>query len=420
MSVEEFPRMKRLPPYVFATVNALKMEARRRGEDIIDLGMGNPDQATPPHIVAKLIEAAQKGTNHRYSASRGITKLRVAISDWYKRRYDVDICPETEAIATIGAKEGLSHLVLATVMPGDVVLVPNPTYPIHAASVVISGGQLVSIPLAHDRDFFEDLVQITELIRPRPRMLIISFPHNPTTMCVDIGFFEQVVDFAKRHDMFVVHDFAYADLVFDGYKAPSFLQVKGAKDGGVELFSLSKSYNMPGWRMGFVVGNKRLVHALTRIKSYLDYGVFQPIQIASIIALNGPYDCVEEIVALYKERRDALCRGLNSIPWRVEPPQGTMFVWARIPGKFRRHMKSFLFSILCIREAKTAVSPGRGFGEWGDDYVRFALVENVHRTNQAIRGFRRMLKMPEEEIKARAKEMEKEFAQELALFAVER
>uniref|UniRef100_A0A7C3Z0X0 Aminotransferase n=1 Tax=Desulfobacca acetoxidans TaxID=60893 RepID=A0A7C3Z0X0_9BACT len=418
--MEEFPRMKRLPPYVFATVNALKMEARRRGEDIIDLGMGNPDQATPPHIVAKLIEAAQKGTNHRYSASRGITKLRVAISDWYKRRYDVDICPETEAIATIGAKEGLSHLVLATVMPGDVVLVPNPTYPIHAASVVISGGQLVSIPLAHDRDFFEDLVQITELIRPRPRMLIISFPHNPTTMCVDIGFFEQVVDFAKRHDMFVVHDFAYADLVFDGYKAPSFLQVKGAKDGGVELFSLSKSYNMPGWRMGFVVGNKRLVHALTRIKSYLDYGVFQPIQIASIIALNGPYDCVEEIVALYKERRDALCRGLNSIPWRVEPPQGTMFVWARIPGKFRRHMKSFLFSILCIREAKTAVSPGRGFGEWGDDYVRFALVENVHRTNQAIRGFRRMLKMPEEEIKARAKEMEKEFAQELALFAVER
>jgi alanine-synthesizing transaminase len=332
----------------------------------------------------------------------------------------VDICPETEAIATIGAKEGLSHLVLATVMPGDVVLVPNPTYPIHAASVVISGGQLVSIPLAHDRDFFEDLVQITELIRPRPRMLIISFPHNPTTMCVDIGFFEQVVDFAKRHDMFVVHDFAYADLVFDGYKAPSFLQVKGAKDVGVELFSLSKSYNMPGWRMGFVVGNKRLVHALTRIKSYLDYGVFQPIQIASIIALNGPYDCVEEIVALYKERRDALCRGLNSIPWRVEPPKGTMFVWARIPGKFRRHMKSFLFSILCIREAKTAVSPGRGFGEWGDDYVRFALVENVHRTNQAIRGFRRMLKMPEEEIKARAKEMEKEFAQELALFAVER
>ncbi|MEJ2069351.1 MAG: aminotransferase class I/II-fold pyridoxal phosphate-dependent enzyme [Syntrophobacterales bacterium] len=420
MSVEEFPRMKRLPPYVFATVNALKMEARRRGEDIIDLGMGNPDQATPPHIVAKLVEAAQKGTNHRYSASKGITKLRHAISDWYKRRFDVDICPETEAIATIGAKEGLSHLVLATIRAGDVVLVPNPTYPIHAASVVISGGQLVSVPLAHDRDFFEDLVQITELIRPRPSMLVISFPHNPTTMCVDMEFFERIVKFAKRHQIYVVHDFAYADLVFDDYKAPSFLQVPGAKDIGVELFSLSKSYNMPGWRMGFVVGNKRLVHALTRIKSYLDYGVFQPIQIASIIALNGPYDCVEGIVSLYKERRDALCRGLNNIPWRVDPPKGTMFVWVRIPGKFRRHMKSLLFSILCIREAKTAVSPGRGFGEWGDDYVRFALVENVHRTNQAIRGLRKMLKMPEDEIKLKAEEMEQEFAQELALFAVER
>jgi alanine-synthesizing transaminase len=332
----------------------------------------------------------------------------------------VNICPETEAIATIGAKEGLSHLVLATIRPGDVVLVPNPTYPIHAASVVISGGQLVSVPLAHDRDFFEDLVQITELIRPRPLMLVISFPHNPTTMCVDVEFFERIVKFAKRHEMFVVHDFAYADLVFDDYKAPSFLQVPGAKDVGVELFSLSKSYNMPGWRMGFVVGNKRLVHALTRIKSYLDYGVFQPIQIASIIALNGPYDCVEEIVGLYKERRDALCRGLNNIPWRVEPPKGTMFVWVKIPGKFRRHMKSFLFSILCIREAKTAVSPGRGFGEWGDDYVRFALVENVHRTNQAIRGLRKMLKMPEDEIKLKAEAMEQEFAKELALFAVER
>lgn len=418
--MEEFPRMKRLPPYVFATVNALKMEARRRGEDIIDLGMGNPDMGTPPHIVAKLIEAAGKPSNHRYSASKGITKLRVAISDWYKRRFNVDIDPETEAIATIGAKEGLSHLVLATVMPGDVVLVPNPTYPIHAASVVIAGGQLVSVPLTHERDFLADLVQITELIRPRPKMLIISFPHNPTTMCVELDFFREIVDFAKRHDMYVIHDFAYADLVFDGYRAPSFLEVPGAKDVGVELFSLSKSYNMPGWRMGFVVGNKRLVHALTRIKSYLDYGTFQPIQIASIIALNGPYDCVEEIVATYKERRDALCRGLNSIPWRVEPPKGTMFVWAKIPRKFRNHMKSFLFSILCIREAKVAVSPGRGFGEFGDDYVRFALVENVHRTNQAVRGFRKMLKMPEDQIKAVAEAMEREFAKELALFSVER
>lgn len=418
--MEEFPRMKRLPPYVFATVNALKMEARRRGEDIIDLGMGNPDMGTPPHIVAKLIEAAGKPSNHRYSASKGITKLRVAISDWYKRRFNVDLDPETEAIATIGAKEGLSHLVLATVMPGDVVLVPNPTYPIHAASVVIAGGQLVSVPLTHERDFLADLVQITELIRPRPKMLIISFPHNPTTMCVELDFFREIVDFAKRHDMYVIHDFAYADLVFDGYRAPSFLEVPGAKDVGVELFSLSKSYNMPGWRVGFVVGNKRLVHALTRIKSYLDYGTFQPIQIASIIALNGPYDCVEEIVATYKERRDALCRGLNSIPWRVEPPKGTMFVWAKIPRKFRNHMKSFLFSILCIREAKVAVSPGRGFGEFGDDYVRFALVENVHRTNQAVRGFRKMLKMPEDQIKAVAEAMEREFAKELALFSVER
>jgi alanine-synthesizing transaminase len=399
MAIEEFPRMKRLPPYVFATVNALKMMARRRGEDIIDLGMGNPDMPTPPHIVDKLIEAAGKASNHRYSASRGITKLRVAIADWYKRRFDVDIDPETEAIATIGAKEGLSHLVLATVEPGDVVLVPNPTYPIHAASVVISGGQLVSIPLSHDRDFFEDLANITQLIRPRPKMLIISFPHNPTTKCVDLEFFKRIVEYAHKYEALIIHDFAYADLVFDGYVAPSFLQVPGAKEVGVELFSLSKSYNMPGWRMGFVVGNQRLVHALTRIKSYLDYGVFQPIQIASIIALNGPYDCVQQIVATYKERRDALCRGLTNIGWRVDPPKGTMFVWVRIPRKFR-HLGSINFSLMLIEEAKVAVAPGLGFGEWGDEYVRFALVENVHRTNQAIRGLRKVLRFSPEEIEA--------------------
>ena len=397
MAIEEFPRMKRLPPYVFATVNALKMMARRRGEDIIDLGMGNPDMPTPPHIVEKLVEAAGKAANHRYSASRGITKLRVAISDWYKRRFDVDIDPETEAIATIGAKEGLSHLVLATVESGDVVLVPNPTYTIHAASVVISGGQLVSIPLTHDRDFFEDLYNITELIRPRPKMLIISFPHNHTTRCVDLEFFKKIVDYANKYGVYIIHDFAYADLVFDGYQAPSFLEVPGAKEVGVELFSLSKSYNMPGWRMGFVVGNQRLVHALTRIKSYLDYGVFQPIQIASIIALNGPYDCVEQIVSVYKERRDALCRGLHNVGWRVEPPKGTMFVWARIPRKFR-HLGSINFSMMLIEEAKAAVAPGLGFGEFGDEYVRFALVENVHRTNQAIRGFRKVMRMTPEEI----------------------
>jgi alanine-synthesizing transaminase len=401
--IEEFPRMKRLPEYVFAKVNKFKMAARHRGEDIVDLGMGNPDLPTPPHIVAKLMEAAGKGANHRYSASKGITKLRVAISDWYKRRFDVDIDPEDEAIATIGAKEGLSHLVLATVEPGDVVLVPNPTYPIHAASVTIAGGQLVSIPLTHDRDFFADLAHITELIRPRPKMLIISFPHNPTTMCVDLAFFERLVKYAQQHEMYIIHDFAYADLVFDGYVAPSFLQVPGAKEVGVELFSLSKSYNMPGWRMGFVVGNRRLIHALTRIKSYLDYGVFQPIQIASIIALNGPYDCVQEIVATYKERRDALCRGLHNIGWRVEPPKGTMFVWARIPRKFR-HLGSLKFTMMLIDEAKVAVSPGKGFGEFGDEYVRFALVENVHRTNQAIRGFRKVLRLTPQEIDEKAKQ----------------
>ena len=395
--MEEFPRIKRLPTYVFVKVNSLKMQERRQGADIIDFGMGNPDQPTPPHIVAKLIEAAGKGANHRYSASRGITNLRVAIADWYKRRYQVDIDPETEAIATIGAKEGLSHLVLATVEPGDVVLVPNPTYPIHYASVIIAGGQRVSVPLAHERDFFEDLEKITQLILPRPMMLIISFPHNPTTMCVDLEFFRRIVDYAHKYKVLIVHDFAYADLVFDGYVAPSFLQVPGAKEVGVELFSLSKSYNMPGWRMGFVVGNKRLIHALARIKSYLDYGVFQPIQIASIIALNGPYDCVEEIVALYKERRDALCRGLHHVGWRVEPPKGTMFVWARIPRKFR-HLGSLLFTLLLIKEARVAVSPGAGFGELGDEYVRFALVENVHRTNQAIRGFRQVLKKSLDEL----------------------
>jgi alanine-synthesizing transaminase len=395
--MEDFPRMKRLPPYVFAEVNAIKMEARRRGEDIIDLGMGNPDMPTPPHIVDKLMEAAGKGANHRYSASKGITKLRVAISDWYKRRFNVDIHPEKEAIATIGAKEGLSHLVLATVRPGDVVLVPNPTYPIHSASVVIAGGNLVSIPLTPGRDFFDDLTRITEYIRPRPHMLIISFPHNPTTMVVDLDFFRRVVDYAKKNEVFVIHDFAYADLVFDDYKAPSFLQAPGAKDVGVELFSLSKSYNMPGWRVGFAVGNQRLIYALTRIKSYLDYGVFQPIQIASIIALNGPYDCVEQIVATYKERRDALCRGLHNVGWRVEPPKGTMFVWTRIPKRFR-HLGSIEFAKMLIREAKVAVSPGIGFGEFGDDHVRFALVENVHRTNQAIRGFRRVMRMSAEEL----------------------
>ena len=388
--MREFMRMSRLPPYVFATVNELKVKARHRGEDIIDLGMGNPDIPTPRHIVDKLIEAAEKGHNHRYSASMGITKLRRAICDLYKRRFDVDLDPDEEAIVTIGVKEGLSNLVLATINPGDVVFAPNPTYPIHPYSAIIAGGDLRSIPIGPDRDFFEDLLAAAKQTWPNPKMLIISYPHNPTTSVVDIGFFEKIVDFCKEHDMIVIHDFAYADLVFDGYKPPSFLQVPGAKDIGVEFFSLSKSYSMPGWRVGFCVGNPDLVGALRRIKSYLDYGVFQPIQIASIIALNGPYDCVKEIVDTYRERRDVLVDGLNRVGWSIEKPKATMFVWAQIPEKFA-DMGSVTFSKMLIEKAKVAVSPGIGFGEYGDNYVRFALVENPHRIKHGIRGIRRIL-----------------------------
>ena len=388
--MQEFRRMSRLPPYVFSIVNELKMDLRRKGEDIIDMGMGNPDIPTPKHIVDKLVEAAQKGQNHRYSASAGITKLRHAISEWYRRRYDVEIDPDTEAIATIGAKEGLSHLVLALISPGDVVFSPNPTYPIHPYSVIIAGGDLRSIPIGPDRDFFEDLLNATKQTWPSPKMLIISYPHNPTTAVVDLAFFEKIVDFCREHDMMVVHDFAYADLVFDGYEPPSFLQVPGAKDIGVEFFSLSKSYSMPGWRVGFCVGNPEIVSALRRIKSYLDYGMFQPIQIASIIALNGPQDCVQEIVDVYRQRRDALVNGLNRAGWPVDSPKGTMFLWARIPEAYQK-MGSVEFSKMLIREAKVAVSPGIGFGEYGDDSVRFALVENPQRVNQAIRGIRQAL-----------------------------
>ncbi|HOP48744.1 MAG TPA: aminotransferase class I/II-fold pyridoxal phosphate-dependent enzyme [Desulfobacteraceae bacterium] len=388
--MKEFTRMTRLPPYVFATVNKIKMDARHRGEDIIDLGMGNPDIPTPKHIVDKLVEAAQKGHNHRYSASMGITKLRQAISDWYKRRFGVYLDPDEEVIATMGAKEGLAHLVLATISPGDVVFAPNPTYPIHPYSVIIAGGDLRSIPIGKDRDFFEDLLSATKQTWPSPKMLIISYPHNPTTAVVGREFFEKIVAFCREHDMIVIHDFAYADLVFDGYNPPSFLEIPGAKDIGVELFSLSKSYSMPGWRVGFCVGNPILVAALKRIKSYLDYGMFQPIQIASIIALNGPYDCVKEIVETYRDRRDALVDGLNRIGWRIEKPKATMFVWARIPEQFRE-MGSIEFSKMLIEKAKVAVSPGIGFGEYGDDYVRFALVENPHRIKQGIRGIKSIM-----------------------------
>jgi len=386
----QFARLDRLPPYVFATVNNIKMEARRAGEDIIDLGMGNPDLGTPDHIVAKLVEASQKQHNHRYSASMGITKLRMAISDWYKRRFDVFIDPDSEAIVTIGVKEGISHLVLVTIRPGDVVFTPNPTYPIHPYSAIIAGGDVRGIPMGPDRDFFENLVNATKQTWPRPKILIISFPHNPTTEVVDLNFFNKIVDYAKENDIMIIHDFAYADLVFDGYKAPSFLQAKGAKDVGVEFFSLSKSYSMPGWRVGFCVGNKEIVGALRRIKSYLDYGIFQPIQIASIIALNGPQDCVKDILQTYKERRDALINGLRRIDWKIEKPKGTMFVWAKIPEKYI-HMGSVEFSKFLIKEAQVAVSPGLGFGEYGDDYVRFALIENKMRINQAVRGIRKIM-----------------------------
>lgn len=385
-----FHRVKRLPPYVFAIVNELKQEARRRGEDIVDLGMGNPDLPTPKHIVQKVIEATRNPRNHRYSASRGIAKLRLAICDWYRRRYDVELDPEREAIVTMGAKEGLAHLALAIVGPGDVVFSPNPTYPIHPYSVIIAGGDVRSIPMSPERDFFEDLTTATKLTWPQPKMLIISFPHNPTTRVVEQDFFQKVVDFAKEHGIIVIHDFAYADLCFDGYQAPSFMQAKGAKEVGVEFFSLSKSYSMAGWRVGFAVGNPDLIHALARIKSYLDYGIFQPIQIAAIIALNGEQDCVGEIVRTYEKRRDTLVNGLARAGWHIEKPKGTMFVWARIPEPYRA-MGSLEFSKLLLEKAKVAVSPGIGFGEYGDEYVRFALVENQHRINQAVRGIRKVL-----------------------------
>jgi alanine-synthesizing transaminase len=352
--------------------------------------MGNPDIGTPDHIVDKLVEAARKPQNHRYSASMGITKLRHAISAWYQRRYDVEIDPDEEAIVTIGVKEGMSHLVLVTIRPGDVVMTPNPTYPIHPYSAIIAGGDVRGVPLGPGKDFFENLIQATKQSWPRPKLLILSFPHNPTTEVVDLDFFQKVVDYAHAYDMMVIHDFAYADLTFDDYRAPSILQAKGAKEVAVEFFSMSKSYSMAGWRVGFCVGNRDTIFALRRIKSYLDYGIFQPIQISAIIALNGPQDCVAEIRETYRSRRDTLITGLNRSGWEVESPKGTMFVWAKIPEQYRQ-MGSVEFSKLLIKEAQVAVSPGLGFGEYGDDFVRFALIENNMRTNQAIRGIRKVL-----------------------------
>jgi alanine-synthesizing transaminase len=388
--MEEFYRISRLPPYVFGIVRDLLIEARREGEDIIDLGMGNPDIPTPKHIVAKLVEAARNPKNHRYSVTRGITKLRVAIANWYQRKYNVDIDPETEVVVTMGAKEGIGHLVLATVNPGDVVFVPGPAYPIHTYSVVIAGGDLRTIPILPKEEFFDRLNIALKTTWPQPKMLIVSFPNNPTTEVVDKDFFEKVVEFARTHKLMVVHDLAYADLVFEGYTAPSFLQAEGAKDVGVEFFSLSKSYSMPGWRVGFAVGNKRMITALGRLKSYFDYGVFQPVQIASIIALNEGDGDVAEIKEKYRKRRDVLCEGLHRMGWAVEKPKATMFVWARIPEQYAS-LGSVEFSKLLLREAKVATSPGVGFGEYGEGYVRFALIENEHRIKQAVKGIKATL-----------------------------
>ena len=385
--MREFSRIQRLPPYVLGIVNELKHEARRRGEDIIDFGLGNPDMPTPKHIVDKLIEAAQKESNHRYSLSRGIYKLRLAITDWYKRNHDVDLDPNSEAIATIGSKEGIAHLAMAITSPGDSVLVPTPTYPIHTYAFILANADVIHVPLGPDIDFFEALLDAFKSNWPRPKAMVINFPHNPTTQVVDVDFFEKVVGFAKEHDLIVIHDFAYGDIVFDGYRAPSFLQVPGAKEVGIEFFSLSKSYNMPGWRVGFAVGNSEIIHALARIKSYQDYGMFQPIQIAATIALNGPRDCVEEIRDTYKHRRDVLCESLNRIGWEVTPPKATMMVWAEIPDRFKK-MGSLEFCKLLLEQAKVAVAPGIGFGEGGDHFVRFSLVENEHRIRQAVRGIR--------------------------------
>ncbi len=401
--MEEFPRIKRLPPYVFAVVTELKSKMRRAGEDVIDLGMGNPDLPTPKHIVDKLVEAARNPRNHRYSLSRGIPKLRQAMCAWYKRKYDVDLDPDTEAIATIGAKEGLSHLVMAILGPGDIAMVPNPTYPIHAYSVIIAGADVRSISLTGgEGDFMDRAQRAMKTLWPKPKVMIISFPHNPTTEVVDLGFFKRVVAFAKEHEMLVIHDLAYADLVFDGYKAPSILQVPGAKDVAVELYSMSKGYSMPGWRVGFVVGNKRMVSALTRIKSYLDYGMFQAIQVAATVALNGPHRVVDEAVEVYRKRRDCLVDGFARIGWEFPKPKGTMFVWAPVPERYAE-IGSLEFSKLLLTKAKVAVSPGVGFGEHGEGFVRFALVENEHRIRQAIRGVKALLQEAPAHAKVKAR-----------------
>lgn len=389
--MSQFPRIKRLPPYVFNTINQLKVEARARGEDIIDFGMGNPDQPTPSHIVDKLIEVAQRPDTHRYSMSKGIPRLRRAMAGWYHRNYDVHLNSETQILATIGSKEGLAHLALAISGPGDTVLVPDPAYPIHTYGFIIAGANVKQVPLIDETQFLSAVEDAITQSWPKPKALVINFPANPSTHCVEYSFFEKVVDLAKRHQIWIIHDLAYADIVFDGYKAPSILQVPGAIDVAIETYSMSKSYNMPGWRVGFACGNEELVAALTRIKSYLDYGTFTPIQVAAITALEGSDDCVKEIREMYEKRRDILCDGLNEIGWAVTKPKATMFVWAPIPSHYVS-MGSLEFTKYLLKEAQVAVSPGIGFGQQGDTYVRFGLIENKDRMRQALRNLKALFK----------------------------
>ena len=392
--MEDFPRIKRLPPYIFNIVNERKAAFRAEGEDIVDFGMGNPDQGAPAHIVEKLVEAAQRNDTHRYSVSRGIPRLRKSICGWYKRKFDVDLDEDTESIVTIGSKEGLAHLALAMLSPGDAVLVPNPAYPIHPYGCVIAGAEVIYVPLTEDTDFFEELEKSINAAWPKPKLIILNFPANPTTQCVELEFFERVIEIAKQHNIWVINDIAYGEITFDGYEPPSILQVKGAKDIAAEFYSLSKTYNMPGWRVGFMCGNKTLVGALSRLKSYLDYGMFTPIQVAAIAALDGPQDCVDEIRNMYCSRRDVLIEGLNNMGWQVEAPKATMFVWAKIPERFAEQ-GSLEFSMQMLEQAKVAVSPGVGFGQYGDKHVRFSLIENEHRTRQALRGIKKMFRNSE-------------------------
>ena len=387
---KDFPRVNQLPPYVFDEIQTLKAAARKEGKDIIDFGMGNPDQATPEEIVEKLRESSLKPSTHRYSQSKGIPRLRKSICDWYQRKFDVTLDPESEAVVTMGSKEGLGHLALATLDKGDAVLVPNPSYPIHPYGFVIAGADIRHVPIGEGIDFFAELELAVTNSFPKPKMLVLNFPGNPTTECVDIEFFQKIVNFAKEHKIWVIQDLAYADICFDGYKAPSILQVEGAKEVAVEFFSLSKSYNMPGWRVGFCCGNKDLLAALSRIKSYFDYGLFTPIQVAAIKALDDGDDYVEEIRLRYQDRRDVLIKGLNDAGWRVESPKATMFVWAKIPRTLRS-LGSLEFSKRLLKEAEVAVSPGIGFGDYGEGYVRFSLIENKHRTRQAIRNIKKFL-----------------------------